>query len=100
HTRFSRDWSSDVCSSDLEDAFGERGLDLLRMLREWWRRSLPGVPGVQPFRSTESMSQMLADILGMQPVAQHVQARVALPGELYEIGRASCRERVGGAVRA
>lgn len=78
----------DACAPR-EDAFGERGLDLLRMLREWWRRSLPGVPGVQPFRSTESMSQMLADILGMQPVAQHVQARVALPGELYGVPQRS-----------
>src|SRR5207302_7639665 len=24
HTRFSRDWSSDVCSSDLADAWGDR----------------------------------------------------------------------------
>src|SRR5690606_40369495 len=25
HTRFSRDWSSDVCSSDLEGAMGKKG---------------------------------------------------------------------------
>src|SRR5690606_40293881 len=30
HTRFSRDWSSDVCSSDLECRFG-----FAQALREW-----------------------------------------------------------------
>src|SRR5690606_7755472 len=29
HTRFSRDWSSDVCSSDLADALLESGYDLI-----------------------------------------------------------------------
>src|SRR6266511_5277542 len=28
HTRFSRDWSSDVCSSDLDDRVVERRLDV------------------------------------------------------------------------
>src|SRR5690606_41006722 len=34
HTRFSRDWSSDVCSSDLEHAHGFRGLPEALYLRD------------------------------------------------------------------
>src|SRR5207253_3954355 len=48
HTRWPRDWSSDVCSSDLDrlHAEEERGCDLLV------RPALPGEPG-NPLRSEE-----------------------------------------------
>src|SRR5690606_40642407 len=32
HTRFSRDWSSDVCSSDLEDEMGRSDPRLVKLL--------------------------------------------------------------------
>src|SRR5690606_40487010 len=65
HTRFSRDWSSDVCSSDLALAVAvERGVDVLD-----------------------------AVVLAALAPAPHDEGRRAeLGGE--EIGRASCRERV------
>src|SRR6266511_6006686 len=34
HTRFSRDWSSDVCSSDLDADHAEEGLDALVGVQE------------------------------------------------------------------
>src|SRR5690606_40805873 len=40
HTRFSRDWSSDVCSSDLVPAVGNLALDGLDpLIQVRWRRS-------------------------------------------------------------
>src|SRR5690606_40219436 len=84
HTRFSRDWSSDVCSSDLAGSLGhgiggpERGL-----------RDLADRAEVQ-----------LVDLDGGVVLAERELALVLLvegahgPLERAEIGRASCRERV------
>src|SRR5690606_40627900 len=99
HTRFSRDWSSDVCSSDLErDRTGEQPDE--------------GVQGQQlgPGRvGDDRIDLLLAEQggrLAERPGGDGLQTRpegAALPGLLTpcrEIGRASCRERVedwGGA---
>src|SRR5690606_40260095 len=92
HTRFSRDWSSDVCSSDLDVAAAyaafERGeyatsLDLAR-------RILSTRPAYADMRNLAGISLALLGDSG------------AALEELDEIGRASCRERVairGGDVR-
>src|SRR5436309_4159143 len=69
HTRFSRDWSSDVCSSDLEK------------LAAGNLKSLIG------FDETE------LDDTGNIELRCWACAAGAL-GELLKIGRASCRERV------
>src|SRR5690606_39422726 len=81
HTRFSRDWSSDVCSSDLLDveihlveedvASGVRG-----ELRPAWYRYIPD-------RSKERSERNRIDGHDAVNLAANVQ-----------IGRASCRERV------
>src|SRR5207253_6775718 len=85
HTRWPRDWSSDVCSSDLVDqiemrvdlleAAGEVRVDLAHAVRR--RVALqdddPEPPAVQPAE-----------------LALHLVDAGARP----EIGRASCRERV------
>src|SRR5690606_40754877 len=87
HTRFSRDWSSDVCSSDLK--MGEApdvllvdyhlhdrldGLDTLDALRA----GHPHLPG----------ALLTAD--GSDPLKRAAR----------EIGRASCRERVSSSASA
>src|SRR5207302_4200322 len=63
HTRFSRDWSSDVCSSDLLDfnviaaVSGEEGLRLARQVR-------PGIitlDGVMPDRDCWSILNQLKE---------------------------------------
>src|SRR5690606_39437489 len=89
HTRFSRDWSSDVCSSDLED---------LEALAADLRRS--GVEASGTLRLTTSasfgrqyLSPLLPEFLGRHP---RVRLSVSLDDrvqDLVEIGRASCRER-------
>src|SRR5205085_4282427 len=87
HTRFDCDWSSDVCSSDL--AF-ERGI----------------LPGPRVFASGPAMS-----VTGGYPLSGYSwelrmpdgvlkcdgadECRKAVRLQVAEIGRASCRERVG-----
>src|SRR5438874_4961500 len=78
HTRSLRDWSSDVCSSDLRSIF---------------------VSEVSPNALAET-SETKID-LGGQPF--HAEGyRIKDPGwrKYYQIGRASCRERVYNSVAA
>src|SRR5690606_39677739 len=84
HTSFSRDWSSDVCSSDLTALTylptGERVASLARLaeLREVDPGGLSIIEFLDPDRP-EDLRLLLAS--------------VTLPGGVIEIGRASCRER-------
>src|SRR5207253_4025421 len=91
HTRWPRDWSSDVCSSDLDfhlDVFGphiafQKGHDF----------------GDDVIQDDRGGGQLFASeaAVGEQVVQQGVHvfggAADAL-GKIEEIGRASCRERV------
>src|SRR5206468_9058135 len=92
HTRSDRDWSSDVCSSDLYRAGRARALD-----------ATPGKPTVfyigfdngGLWRSTDYGSSW-------EPLFDHeatgsigaIAVAPSSPNTIYEIGRASCRERV------
>src|SRR5438874_4698397 len=78
HTRSLRDWSSDVCSSDLRETFAEHVR--LRTKLEKEKSSL--------IIDEKTYAQQL-DLLRFQ-VREITGARLQ-PGE--EIGRASCRER-------
>src|SRR5690606_40358249 len=75
HTRFSRDWSSDVCSSD---------------------RFPPGLKrfGVEPDRVIFIDLKREKDVLWAMEQGLKCSTLSAVVGELQEIGRASCRERV------
>src|SRR5690606_40848577 len=92
HTRFSRDWSSDVCSSDLED--------LQAFLAEFhsvgrWERTL-----ADPSRAVWVAEQMPGAPIGfiaVGPCKLPVENCEPAAGEihmLYEIGRASSRKNV------
>src|SRR2546429_4840750 len=79
HTRCSRDWSSDVCSSDLV-----RGV--VRQLRS--KRK----PRLHSFDSTQlPVSEELIGPVAPGPV---MPPKRKVIGRVNEIGRASCRERV------
>src|SRR5690606_41198860 len=84
HTRFSRDWSSDVCSSDLDTV----------------------TRPCAAMRAAMAAAEVGDDVYGDDPTVNALQARLArdlgfeaglfLPsGTQSKIGRASCRERGG-----
>src|SRR2546421_9515656 len=81
HTRSDRDWSSDVCSSDLKVCFGAVFVEGIVIF------------GLFPFIAL----LLLAAGEPRASIAGAVIAGFSLGGVIYalfEIGRASCRERV------
>src|SRR5690606_40651489 len=80
HTRFSRDWSSDVCSSDLADRYGPGS-----------RRQLALGHDLRDLVTADQQGLVADDLAG-----NHIDNVAA--GNGVEIGRASCREggEVGG----
>src|SRR5690606_39714478 len=79
HTRFSRDWSSDVCSSDLIQELGY--VDFVTSI------SQPGLSQITvEMHSTLRKQQM-------PQVWDELRRKVNDTRKLLQIGRASCRER-------
>src|SRR5690606_40472959 len=95
HTRFSRDWSSDVCSSDL--TYEGAGLFL-------GEHELPDyLPVVLEFASTRPPQEARAFIGETTHILNAIFSALRKRGSPYasllEIGRASCRERESISVR-
>src|SRR5699024_12083247 len=84
HTRSKRDWSSDVCSSDLSFSDNQHGGSLPRRCE---RSILIGIVGLQARQSNSPRSSSAG--------GARLSGNALVP---LEIGRASCREggRVGG----
>src|SRR5690606_40293608 len=87
HTRFSRDWSSDVCSSDLRLVTVEVTLDpaALQRVPDPTQDPLVNVIGPLP-------RDFVSSIAGWLEVTPDDGDALRVP--IQEIGRASCRERV------
>src|SRR5207302_7464974 len=87
HTRFSRDWSSDVCSSDLMTAVAE-GIGIVAATPHV-NRDYPPDPKAMGYA---------VGALNVALARMEVALAVLPGGELAmataQIGRASCRERV------
>src|SRR5690606_41072558 len=92
HTRFSRDWSSDVCSSDLLGRYRPQLLSILRIVTallflQHGTMKVFGFPAMEGMPATEMFSGFwwigILELVGA----------VLL---IVEIGRASCREGVWG----
>src|SRR3712207_7454365 len=79
HTRYWRDWSSDVCSSDLRPGPG---------LADGQQRPLGRVGG------DDALAKASAGELEGGTGGQHVGVQAVVVEALGEIGRAACRERV------
>src|SRR5690606_41191198 len=80
HTRFSRDWSSDVCSSDLEAAANrDRPSEIQPFLRKHFE---------QIAMAKVATSALMAQEMGYLP-----PEAVIVMNDARQIGRASCRER-------
>src|SRR5690606_39714327 len=95
HTRFSRDWSSDVCSSDLviipPNSFALcETVEHIAVPRD--------VLVVCVGKSTYARCGLIVNVTPLEPewrgkVTLEISNTTPLPAK--EIGRASCRERVG-----
>src|SRR2546430_9347915 len=80
HTRFDCDWSSDVCSSDLNSFYFTNN---------------PFFKNKMVFYNTGSNGKQIYTVdMKSKAVEQVTHQRASMSGELVEIGRASCRERV------
>src|SRR2546429_6530228 len=97
HTRCSRDWSSDVCSSDLGEIFDVRDVahldDAFRALiqRIKTRYTLGYYTHATAAEGKpHKLDIRLAPMFGKKGCDYVVLAKTGF----YEIGRASCRERV------
>src|SRR5690606_40671183 len=99
HTRFSRDWSSDVCSSDLNGRRMNRirkvqNTDVDQSLQILFPRASVGTATLPVGDACGAYAMLFADDSAM------TTNLVAVPLGTTEIGRASCRERVCGSVCA
>src|SRR5699024_11356331 len=86
HTRSKRDWSSDVCSSDLATDFTRWSRLREKMQEKCWIRSTGGRK--KYIRNTDIISSML-EMNGTSWQDTKCRRRAGT-----KIGRASCRERV------
>src|SRR5690606_39453047 len=85
HTRFSRDWSSDVCSSDLSRAVAVGALVTALLV-------LSGHPQQIYLGGVLAAAWVVGRLLDHRPTAGSAHPdRIA--AKLGQIGRASCRER-------
>src|SRR5690606_40445526 len=87
HTRFSRDWSSDVCSSDLYLDKRQRGFDtsiiMLGADHHGYVRRMMAMCAAFGDTPGENLEILIGQMVNLVKDGQPVQ-----------IGRASCRERV------
>src|SRR5690606_39896945 len=86
HTRFSRDWSSDVCSSDLlsQHQDRERGTENEQGAKDELHGSQRRILGWAGAARMHSLA----------PHREHLRAGQPRQGVERKIGRASCRESV------
>src|SRR5690606_41196928 len=94
HTRFSRDWSSDVCSSDLRWVHPDIGM---KIAKGWSGHSR--IANIEKDESRflgedEWLWTYCKELEEKQHHDLYIFGHRHLPLELEEIGRASCRERV------
>src|SRR5256884_1774016 len=86
HTRCSRDWSSDVCSSDLTDAQFRAVIDLIESAES------AIAPTLMLVRFPRGRHPLTYSADGIGTPLRHVDDMSQVNER--EIGRASCRERV------
>src|SRR5206468_9143554 len=96
HTRSDRDWSSDVCSSDLLEQRDSR-LDLVRAFDFILALNIDGLEIKTAIPLLEAIDIEGKDVSGDALLTQRELATY-LVEKRKEIGRASCRERVRVAV--
>src|SRR5690606_40177906 len=88
HTRFSRDWSSDVCSSDLVE-LTERDKAILDFERSWWTQPGPKEAAiVERFElSATRYYQILNELLETPEAYDHDRSEERRVGKEWKLGR-------------
>src|SRR5690606_40804318 len=96
HTRFSRDWSSDVCSSDLTQG---DALDFALLVDGLAAEREQGITIDVAYRffGTAARRFIVADCPGHEQYTRNMATGASTADLAIEIGRASCRERVDAA---
>src|SRR5699024_11246656 len=96
HTRSKRDWSSDVCSSDL--VAEKRGQSLAQMALAWVLRDERITSALIGASSVEQLDQNLDSTQNLEFSDAELAEidKHAVDADINKIGRASCRERGGG----
>src|SRR5205807_4795397 len=92
HTRLQGDWSSDVCSSDLNPAAAD-----VRPLAPAMGEDVMSIGLARP--TATPTAQTVGGIVHPEPYCQDHHHLLAARQQV-EIGRASCRERVWNSVEA
>src|SRR5690606_39381241 len=90
HTSFSRDWSSDVCSSDLSVVLRQNHAPGERSFVDY----CDGIALIDPVSGAKVPTELFVGALG---ASSYTFAMASLSQELpawLELGRASCRARV------
>src|SRR5690606_39561481 len=93
HTRFSRDWSSDVCSSDLVRVATQRAYEYQSGNPKGSQVDLPDdvAPLVEEAHTGLIETVVETDDAMMEA---YFEGKEPTRDQIVEIGRASCRERV------
>src|SRR5207249_5997817 len=99
-TRSNRDWSSDVCSSDLRVTLSPRNANTMWILHFLYHLKRTGTAGfVMATGELSNGETARRDVRQALVDGDYVDCIVQLSGQLFEIRRAACRERVRVEVR-
>src|SRR5215471_8900178 len=89
HTRSLRDWSSDVCSSDLREARGQHEAEIDAMISEWTRRhdkheamrliGAAGVPAGAVLDTGDLLAEPSFEARGIIQTMQHPNGTLRMP---------------------
>src|SRR5207249_9201008 len=93
HTRSKRDWSSDVCSSDLVTGGADFPVPYLFNVPNQRKQHTTIINNIGSARSMRAPRQPQACLLTMCAL-EDLAAKLGMDPLDLEIGRASCRERV------
>src|SRR5690606_40704687 len=94
HTRFSRDWSSDVCSSDLKTRSGRGAGSSTTRLPDGSTVSTSGGGGISTSYDLSFVASWELDLWGRLRRSLESSQASMQASSADQIGRASCRERV------
>src|SRR5206468_7809197 len=92
HTRSDRDWSSDVCSSDLPEHAEQSSEDVWRAVAHATRTALKAA-GAKPEDVRGVSFDATCSLVVLDAEDRPVSVSTTAEDRWDEIGRASCRER-------